>query len=388
MKKILIALFLTTIFLIFTFYALKIIEKPIISGIILPHHDLVGDKRAEVLKEINELINPQTIILISTNHFNAGNANIIITDKVWNILDAQINPNKEIIDKILDSKLTIKDEMAFSHEHGIFNLLAPIHNYFPNAKIVPIIIKPGANREDLKSLTERLFMLCNNNCLLIASVDFSHYLPGALAEIHDKLSIRALDNLDENLIWQTEVDSREALYTTILWAKMHQTNKFVLKENTNSGKINNSRDTETTSYVFSWYGKGSFEKIKPETTFIVYKGINEKENNIGERFFRGTDQIDGNGNLLSLIETINLSQTEKDKIKYLNELVNNKNLAVAGSISANNIQIVLLPWKDTNGKAQLLRGDEKTNYIRKIRDDLNLFDLNINYGYDIIKIDK
>jgi len=388
MNKFLIAFFATAVVLSFSFLIIEKIDSKRISAVVVPHHDLASNERAKILKEAGQIVNPETIIIISPNHFNAGNAGIITTDKDWNILDAQIFSDKKIIAGISDKHLALKSELPFSREHGIFNLLAPIHENFPSAKIVPIIIKPETKKKDLENIITELNTLCGKKCLLVASVDFSHYLPGALAEIHDKLSIRALNNLDENLIWQAEVDSREALFMAMNWAKMHESSKFVLKNNTNSGKINDSRDAETTSYVFGWYEKGSKKEIKPETTFLVYKGINEKENNIGERFFRGTDQKNENGNLLTLLEKVNLNQTEKDKVSYLNNLINNKNLTAAGSINSNNIQIVLMPWRDSNGKAELLRGSEKTDYIKNIRDQLKIIESNINYGYDIIEIER
>ena len=46
-----------------------------------------------------------------------------------------------------------------------------------NGRIVPF------KKEKISKLNDKLLDLCTENCLLVASVDFSHYQPGALAEM-------------------------------------------------------------------------------------------------------------------------------------------------------------------------------------------------------------
>lgn len=285
-----------------------------ISAIIAPHHDLVKEKRDELFEKVanSESNKPKTIILVSPNHFNTGSADIITTDKTWQLQNANIFSDKEKIKTLVDGGLVTNQEPAFSREHGITNLLDPINKYFPQAKIIPIIFRQSiTDREKVDKLANQLHQLCGDNCLLVASVDFSHYQPGALAEIHDDLSIRALTNLDEDLIWQAEVDSEQSLYLAMKWSKLNGTENFHLEENTNSGKIANERDTETTSYVFGWYEKDPSTPLRSaqddteySITFTIggdmmfdrmidyrFPGNNlvDVVSNLAERFFWGTD---------------------------------------------------------------------------------------------------
>lgn len=359
-----------------------------IFAVIVPHHDLVKDRREAIFAKVGENVNPKTVIVVSTNHFNTGNSDIITTNKTWNLQNAKVMPDKEKIQKIVESGVK-NDELAFNREHGIKNLLSDINKYFSKANIIPIIIKPGTGKEKLDQLSNQLFEICSYDCLLISSVDFSHYQPGALAEIHDNLSLKALSNMDENLVWGTEVDSQETLYLTIKWAKSNSADCFHLEENTNSGKITNERDAETTSYVFGWFKKGQKNIDKSEKTFLVYHGIDEKNNIISERFFRGTDYKNYDGNLMEYLSANNIYFSDKNlsAIKYLENKINNNNLAVAGTICQDQIKIVLLPWKNAD-KAVLLCGGEKTNYIKTIRFDLQKPISNFDYGYDIIDFER
>lgn len=275
-----------------------------ISAVIVPHHDLVKEDRAKIFKELSEKTKPKTIILLSPNHFSVGNGNFITTDKVWELVDVSIEPDKEKIQAIAKTGLVNLNEAAFDREHGITNILGDINTNFPEAKIIPIMLRQDASEEEVNKLFETVNNVCKNDCLLIASVDCSHYQPGALAEIHDSLTIRALNNLDEDLIWQAEVDSPQSLFFALKWAKSHNADKFELKENTNSGQIANERDAESTSYIFGYYEQGEEKKIDDEITFMLggdmmfdryvdYSFREEKifdvMKNLGERFFWGTD---------------------------------------------------------------------------------------------------
>jgi len=276
----------------------------IISAVIVPHHDLDKADRTELFSKISKEVKAKTVVLVSTNHFNSGTGNIITTKKEWQLSTGKIEASSSFVDSLTNSKIATGDENAFSEEHGIKNILPDILQYFPDTNLVPIIIKAGTSNVDIDKLNQALVDNCKDNCLLVSSVDFSHYQPGALAEIHDDLAIRALNELDENKLIRAEVDSKETLNLTILWAKSQKTEQFNLFKNTNSGQIENSRDGESTSYVLGYYKNG--EKIVQEDSFTFmiggdmmfdrnieyhfqYEKLVNVMKNFGDRVFAGTD---------------------------------------------------------------------------------------------------
>ena len=277
-----------------------------ISTLIVPHHDLVAEKRSKLFESAKKYTgSPDTILLVSTNHFDTGSADIITTDKIWNLANGKIKPDSLIISSLTNRNLVATQETAFAGEHGIANILPDIYENFPDSKIVPIIIKPKTEKVALDELLAGLIDTCLGNCLMIDSVDFSHYQPASLAQIHDNFTIRALNNLDENSILQSEVDSTESLYLGMKWAEAKNSKKFNLAENTNSGVIASSRDAESTSYVFGWYEQGTpNEKMDDSVSFTIggdmmfdrlvdYTFRDEKIfdifSNFGDRTFWGTD---------------------------------------------------------------------------------------------------
>lgn len=274
-----------------------------VSTIIVPHHDLVKDKRAEFFKSIKDKSDPKTIILTSTNHFQTGSCNIETTDQDWDLSDNKISANKTLVTKLVEEKIACNENSAFEREHGIKNILADLKTTFPKANIVPIIIKSNTKTTDIDNLISAL-QKENENLLFVASVDFSHYQPANLAQLHDDFTISALNNLDTNNILLAETDSPEVLNVALSWAKLEKTEKFSLFTNTNSGFLSNNFDIESTTHVMGLYEKGNKSTSEQSFSFtfggdmmfdrgIEYFFQGEKfmdvMKNLGERTFWGTD---------------------------------------------------------------------------------------------------
>jgi gamma-polyglutamate biosynthesis protein CapA len=272
---------------------------------VMPHHDLVKDVRREFFKKLKLEAKPQTIILVSVNHFNTGSGDIISSDQDWLVANGKekIKANTEVINKLKDSGLVKIEPAAFNNEHGIRNLLGEIKEFFPNSKLVPLIIKEPAQPDGIKKLAETLKLNCPD-CGLIASVDMSHYQPAHLAEIQDEKTIRALSALDEEQIWQSQADSSAAIALLINLAKNKNLTSFNIFAHTNSGLIANNLEAETTTHIFGNFGAGNPVKIDDELTFALagdamfgrnvgyaFQKNNFKDlfSNLGNNTFWGTD---------------------------------------------------------------------------------------------------
>lgn len=353
--------------------------KPI-SAIILPHHDLAAAQRDDVLRQITDRVNPKTIILVSPNHFNAGSYNILTTNRTFRLANTLFEPDNA---KISELNLPL-DDTAYDREHGILNQLAPLKNTFADAKIVPIIIKQDTPASQIDTLVNDLNKVCKADCLLVSSIDFSHYQSASVASVHDLLSIKALANLDKNLVWQAEVDSNPSLYLTIEFSKLKNANNFHLAYNTNSGLLEHAPDSESTSYILGWF-EAAQSKLVETQTFTAGFDLKQFKD---PRLTTGTDS------------KIDLNNTHDMAIKCLDEpdycalnrilwgpafyrdILNG--LVVVGEIQADDYKLVLVPTK--NGLA--IRGDDKLAVINRVRERLGQVPTQINDGYDIIEISK
>jgi poly-gamma-glutamate synthesis protein (capsule biosynthesis protein) len=95
------------------------------------------------------------------------------------------------------------------------------------------------------------------NSVVLASVDFSHYLPESVASFHDELSRNVLAVGDLGRVSKLEVDSPKSLYFLLYYNQLKEAQKFTLLSSTNSGTISeNSTTTETTSHIIGYYTTG------------------------------------------------------------------------------------------------------------------------------------
>mgnify|MGYP001611979966 CR=1 FL=1 len=271
---------------------------------VVPHHNLVLDQRQALLKQLSTGSQPETIILVSPNHFAVGSDDVIVADKSWNIQQGtgSLEPNTDLAFLLEQEGLASVDNLAFDTEHGIKNLLPEIAEFFPHSKLLPVIFKESVSPETIQLLLTSLDSACHT-CGVIASVDMSHYQPAQLAEIHDIKTLRALTSLDEEEIWEAEVDSNASLAFLVGWAKKQQVNRFTLVDHTNSGLLANNLDTETTTHIFGYYDAGDAVPAGNVLTFtfggdgmfgreIGYQfqdNFSELFSNLGNRTFWGTD---------------------------------------------------------------------------------------------------
>lgn len=226
----------------------------------MPHHNLVANVRQEFLKDVASK-RPVTnkIILLGPDHFSNNQRQTMISDQPWKLSNGNFLFNNFQFNLPVDNNLVKND-------HSIFNPLTDLKTYFPQASVYPILIGQKVDPKTLDSLFAQIRKKCLSDCLLVASVDFSHYLPATLAEVHDAYTINNLQNLDTDNILKSEVDSPQSLY---ILTKFSQSKKFNLFAHTNSGFLSRNPDFETTTHVFGSYSKGLFKKSNVITSTVT-----------------------------------------------------------------------------------------------------------------------
>ncbi len=237
-----------------------------ISGGVIPHHFIAK----ETIKNFFEYISleskaqPKTIILLSPDHFNSRN---LVEERLFITLESDTKEfnNLKVDDLLLDN---LTNKIGFNHsnsfiafDHGITTLLPYIKKYLPETKILPILIPFDINKEQIKYLAGIINAHASPQAIVIASVDFSHYLPKEAAEFHDVKSINALVNFREDDLESLEVDCWQCLYMARLFAKLRNKEHPRIIAHKNSAdflKLNNLE--ETTSYFSVVFEDPSFAK--------------------------------------------------------------------------------------------------------------------------------
>lgn len=224
-----------------------------ISVLIVPHHDLVAGYRNQLFSIVQPKIVPQTVILVSPNHYQSGTANIQVAGLTWQTQAGELVPNQAMIQNLTGTGLATQSNGSFYNEHGIKNLLGPIKGSFPKSLIIPLILKQQTTFEQITALGIWLNQNCQA-CLLIASVDFSHYQTAPDADAQDDITIKALKELDQAKIMEKPlVDSPASLALAISFATSQQTPRFHLWKQSNSSKMAGDPQILGTSHVLAWF---------------------------------------------------------------------------------------------------------------------------------------
>jgi AmmeMemoRadiSam system protein B len=257
-------------------------------AIVLPHHDLVATTRQDFLKNIAKK-RPFTrhIILLSPDHFGVNQNQLTTSNRDWNLSTGLMKYHNSF------SLNLATDDDLLKNDHGIYNPMTDLKTYFPSADIYPVLIGQKVPVAILNSLIINLKSYCKHDCLLVASVDFSHYLPAMLAQVHDAHTINNLQNLDTDKVLQSEVDSPQSLYVLTMFAKLKNANKWDMFDHTNSGIIARDPDSETTTHVFGSYSRGQTTDSNI-LTYVHLPNIMSRTDNqltVGDRFFYGVDKF-------------------------------------------------------------------------------------------------
>ncbi|PJA92624.1 MAG: AmmeMemoRadiSam system protein B, partial [Candidatus Komeilibacteria bacterium CG_4_9_14_3_um_filter_37_5] len=168
--------------------AARFADTPIakIGGGILPHHLLVKEQIASYLLGLADQ-KYDTVVIIGPNHQNIGHGDIIYSDANWQTptgsMDVDLNSAN-----LINSTAKLNNKII-QQESSITVLLPYIHYALPKVKILPLIIKESAKTDELAKIAQLLSQYCQEQKILVlASIDFSHYLPVDVADFHDQIT--------------------------------------------------------------------------------------------------------------------------------------------------------------------------------------------------------
>jgi poly-gamma-glutamate synthesis protein (capsule biosynthesis protein) len=246
------------------------------ASIVSPHHLLVADKIAALFDSVSSP-NVETVVVFSPNHFSVGAAPILFSRGTWRTPYGDLVSDVEAVNGLLSSLEAIAanasrdadspdvaiDELPFANEHGIGALAPFVARSFPNAKIVAALFDESAassSNTNLVADAVRALFEERPDAFVVASIDFSHYLPTLAQSFHDEVSLASLrrggcssdcDNLD------LEIDSNVVLEAMFEWNKLAGVETFAEAFHTSSLGIAPSIPfSENTSHVGGWFSAG------------------------------------------------------------------------------------------------------------------------------------
>ncbi len=262
---------------------------------IVPHHLIAARPMASLFSTLPKV---KYIIILSPDHFSQGETSFTVpghdlctaSTKQPNCAGGKIAD--ELIQSIVEHVTsTRREDTAFTREHGVYTLIPFLRRTQPEARIIPVILKHGATKEELESLSTKLFqlMLTYPNMLLLSSIDMSHYQTQEVADFHDRLTQSIIDHLDLGRVKTAEIDSPETLSVTITLAQRLGLQAQMLSH-TNSLILTNALlDRVSTSHLIERFGTSSVplstERMETEFWHQLPKIATEED-----RLYQGFDK--------------------------------------------------------------------------------------------------
>jgi len=233
-----------------------------IAGI-APHHFLAKKSLACFYNNISRS-SIENVILIGPDHFHntfPEKISFYTTKKVWETPFGDLLPNEKIISEITKLPFIRENDDIFLTEHSIYTEIPFIKKVFPQAKIVPLVVKNGSDYQSFMKEGERLKNLIKDSgeTILLVSSDFTHHSTNKEAIIKDAQSIKILKTKNFNKINKITCDCRSCL--AVLFGYLNKTNsnntisdnyQFQLFANKNSTNFGGA-DKNVTSYVMGEY---------------------------------------------------------------------------------------------------------------------------------------
>lgn len=275
-----------------------------ISQIIVPHHLFAQKEMDSFYNDFSkENKNYNRVVIISPNHFLQGNASVVLrSEKIEK--DGEVSEiDVESVGLLDQLSYTLIDNHLFQKEHGIFAHLSFIKKYFGSVPVVPIVLYPGTDSAELEKLSEKILEL-SGSTLIVYSVDFSHTLDRGFAEMHDQFTIDALQSLDKEKMYRSDIDCPECLSIAFDIAREVGQTTFTVHIRTSAADIS-SHDYpgENTSHILGSFTQSKERNNFEKKSYLLFAGDTMFDRGIREKYIT-TGENDGYEGIFGKIDRL------------------------------------------------------------------------------------
>lgn len=224
-------------------------EKISAISIVVPHAGYIysGKVAGKVYGRIQP---PDLAIILGPNHTGLGPEVSLFSGEAFRTPFGLVKVNRDLVKLLLEySNLISPDTLAHKREHSL-EVQVPFLQYLnPDIEIVPLCIG-HLSLEEIRELGDALSQAVaqfedstGRDVLIVASSDFSHYEPQAIANTKDLLAINEILNLSEEGLLRVVYQERISMCgvfpvaITICASKLLGAEKAVLVDYKTSGDI-------------------------------------------------------------------------------------------------------------------------------------------------------
>lgn len=233
---------------------IAITNESVIGGVAPHHFPTALPVLVDFYRQLAIAQAPELIVIIGPDHRSKAEDTLVTTDGTFLTPFGSTTPAKSVTGALIaDDQLTF-DRPVFADEHSIGVHMPFLQHLFPGVPILPILVHPHATSTETSELGTYLASHTPPSTLMIASVDFSHYLPADQARLIDEVSAETLRQFTHLSVAKIVADSPQALAALAAFSKARAAQHFTVGTVANSADFNNLPDI-TTGYVMGWFSQ-------------------------------------------------------------------------------------------------------------------------------------
>lgn len=236
-----------------------------LKGGVVPHHLLASRMIASFWKTVSKA-DYDLIVLIGPDHQKRGCSDITTITSPFSTIYGDVEVDRELALSLINDNLAAEDLSVMENEYAITAQIPFIKYYMQDTKVLPLLVYGNCGVDKLDALSDAILdSTAGRNILVVASMDFSHYLPMEEADRMDIITEDALTGFDyDKILGMTNdnLDSRPSILF-LLRTMAASNSRFPVKwAHSNSDIIGNTLSGNTTSYFnFGFFSREPGQEI-------------------------------------------------------------------------------------------------------------------------------
>lgn len=223
-----------------------------IRGVVVPHHMLASKLLSGIFSSLG---NYDTVIILGPNHEQEGVSLAYTSESNWNTYFGKLSADAAKIRKLTRNAAIVVNDDIVGAEHSVAVPINYVNRYLPEAKVVPLVLNQDNDLVKITELARVIASILDENTLVVASIDFSHYLNESEARKKDAETLAAIEEKNYQKIASfdsSNLDSSTSIILLDMLMEFAGNHKIEVLVNTNSAEIT-GYNKEVTSYVVGVY---------------------------------------------------------------------------------------------------------------------------------------
>jgi MEMO1 family protein len=243
-----------------------VIEGPVPFGGIVSHHLLASRQIAGFFAALKKVRGPgsanpiRRFVILGPDHHSVGSPEIKVSMLPYKTPFGFVEPDPAGVNHLISTGAVTRDESTFRGEHSIGALVAFIKYYFPDAKLLPIILHYRLEPEDTDQLDNILKEILDKDDFLLVSSDFVHGKnqkeTDRLDEINKEILLDYTGRREPADFIELQSDCRKCvriLFRRVSDSGEQKSGRARILYHTSSHRLGGGAASQGTSYFFAVY---------------------------------------------------------------------------------------------------------------------------------------